>query len=205
MNIENMNFETTSGNVQLTVVNDDKSMNNLLLIFNHKGKEQVLSLNYNEISDYGKNKGGDFKACIDDFFKFYYKNFGYFTMGAYKFQKYISENYPKLSKHYDAYNGSCIVYVDQSEHEESIDVVFNRLKEDYKSEILRFLKEFGLKMIDGKLDLNDDGYYYFEDTRDWNEEGIYHFGLSSMTDWLEYGDGLQEVLSLDINKIHYGL
>lgn len=204
--IETMDFQTTKGDTSLRVVNDENSLHNVLLIFNHKGKEETLSFHYDEIKNYGEKQGGEIEECIKDFFNFYHEVFGYFTMGAYKSSKYTHGKYPKLSQWHDPYNGSYIVYVDQSEHEEPIDIVFNRLKEEYKDEILQFLNEFGLKMVNGSFDLdNDEGYYYFEDTNDSNEEGVYMFGLSSMTEFLEFEDERESMLSLDINKIHYSL
>ena len=205
--IETMDFQTTKGDTSLRVINDENSLYNVLLIFNHNGNEETLSFHYDEIKNYGEEQGGEIEECIKEFFKFYHETFGYFTMGAYKVSKHIGEKYPKLSELHDPFNGSYIMVVEQDDwKEEPMEVVVERMKEEYKEEFLQFLNEFGVKMIDGVLDLEGNGYYYFEEFQDYDGEGDeYYFGLSSMTEFLESEEGLKEILSLDINKIHYGL
>lgn len=119
----------------------------------------------------------------------------------------INEKYPKLSEWYDPYTSSILI---EMEVDERIDpmIEFNRLKEEYQGELLRFLKEFGLKMVNGKFDLNNEThkYYYFEDLGEECDD-VYAFGVGCMMDNFNHNYTMahNEVLSHQINKEYLGL
>lgn len=119
----------------------------------------------------------------------------------------INKKYPKLMEWYDPYTGSFFVSIEVVKHDNPMGE-FNRLKEEYKEEMLEFLKEFGLRMIDGKFDTNneDQQYFYCEDLGE-EDDDFYLFGLCCMLDGFEcdYESYHKEVLDYKMNRMYLGL
>ena len=195
-----LNFNANFGGTNLRVVNDDYSQTNLLAIIDTDDSNELVSLSFEEIQEMSKGNK-DINKLMEMFLIYYRHEFGYGTPMLYKQLELLRTHYPKLYAIHHDMTGNMEVCVYQDEVD-NLDEVFETLKEEYYQDMLSFLKEFGRPLgEDGKLDLDTDGYYYFEcEQDDWKM-----FGLTEMIDGLDIDSLMEETMNFPINRHYLGL